>query len=502
MANFYTNVQNYGSKILYRGVENGRRVMRRVDYHPSLFVPSSTPTKYTTIHGEYLGKIQPGDLRETKDFIKQYDQVQNFKIYGNQKFEYTFISDQHPESVDWDKQHIRICNIDIEVGSENGFPEPETASEPVVSITHKIGKKVTVFGLKPYQNSRTDVEYILCNDEVDLLKRFIVCWCEDYPDIITGWFIKSFDIPYLINRIKKILGDSFAKMLSPWKIITERFVDLGPGRRFTAYTLQGISTLDYVDLYQRYAPEGKSQESYKLDNIAHVELKERKLSYEEYGNLHTLYKVNHQLFIDYNIRDVELIERLDDKLKLIDLALTLSYDSKTNYDDVFAQVRMWDALIYNKLRENNQVVPPIERHSKDEAYIGAYVKDPILGMHKWIASFDLNSLYPHLIIQYNISPEMFIEPENYTDEQRKVLAQNISIESLLNRENDLSSLKTCTVTPNQQFFRTDKTGFLAQMMSDMYNDRTLYKKKSIEAKKELEKVKTEINRRKKIKQTI
>ena len=486
MKSFYTNVQVYGSKILYRGLRNGRKVLDRIDYHPTLFVASNKPTKFKTVMGEYVSEIKPGTIRDCREFVKQYEDVDGFKIYGNQKYEYTFISDEHPHEVDWDIDLINICNIDIEVGSENGFPEPADANEPITAITYKMGAKFIVFGCGEFKNNRDDVQYIRCRDEIDLIKRFIDEWSGNYPDVITGWNVAAFDIPYLVNRITKMLGEDFTKRLSPWNRIDSREVNYSASRTYTVYELLGICTLDYIDLYRRYAPDGKSQDSYKLDNIAHVELGENKLSYEEYGNLHTLYRDNFQLFIEYNIKDVELIEKLDDKLKLIELALTLAYDSKTNYDDVFAQVRMWDALIYNHLREKDMVIPPIEKHRKDAAYVGAFVKDPILGMHNWVASFDLNSLYPHLIMQYNISPETLVEPHDYNSIHHNLIAGNISVDSMLSNSVDTSQLVDVTLTPNGQFFSTKKQGFLPEMMESMYNGRSAYKKKAIEAKKEYE----------------
>ena len=492
MKTFYTNVQVYGSRILYRGVEAGRKIRNRIDYNPTLFVPSQKPTKYRTVTGEYVSEMKPGNIRDCRDFTKQYNDVEGFKIYGNQKYEYTYIADQFDDEIDWDPDYITICNIDIEVGSENGFPEPSSASEPITAITMKTKDKFVVFGCGAFDNKRDDVTYYRCRDEIDLVKRFIDEWTGDYPDIITGWNVKFFDIPYLVNRITKLLGEDEAKRLSPWNNLVEREVHTGVGRTNQAFNLLGISILDYIELYKKFT--FTPQESYRLDNIAHSELGERKLSYDEYGSLHSLYRDNYQLFIEYNIKDVELVERLDDKLKLLELALTLAYDSKTNYDDVFTQVRMWDALIYNHLRKMNYVLPPIVEHKKDEAYVGAYVKDPILGMHKWVASFDLNSLYPHLIMQYNISPETLIEPKDYERLHRNIIARNISVDSLLDHAIDTSGLKGCTLTPNGQFFRTDKQGFLPEMMEKMYNDRTVYKKKSLEAKQQLENEKDKTKR--------
>jgi DNA polymerase elongation subunit (family B) len=490
MKSFYTNVQVYGSRILYRGIEDGRKVSRKIDYFPTLYVPSQVPTAFTSVTGKHVSEMKPGNIREARDFVKQYEDVQGFKIYGNQRYEYQFISDHFSDDIDWDISLMNVVNIDIEVESDNGFPEQEFANEKVISITMKSNQNgFVVFGCGDFNNCRDDVDYRKCRDEYDLLKRFLDEWSRNYPDVITGWNVERFDIVYLVNRIRKIMGESEANRLSPWSVINESRATNKVGKEEIVYRLLGIATLDYITMYRKFAPGGQSQESYRLDAIAHEEIGEHKLSYEEYGNLHSLYKQNYQLFIEYNIKDVELVGRLDDKLKLIELVLTLAYDSKTNPDDAFSQVRMWDAIVYNHLRKKNMVVNPIERHSKDAMYEGAFVKDPILGMHKWVASFDLNSLYPHLIMQYNISPDTIIEPENYNDIQRSILNNRINVDSLLFRRHDLNELSSlhCTLTPNGQFFTKERHGFLPEIMETMYNDRSAYKKKAIAAKKELEK---------------
>jgi len=228
-----------------------------------------------------------------------------------------------------------------------------------------------------------------------------------------------------------------------------------------------------------------------LDNIANVELGESKLSYDEYDNLHQLYRLNYQKFIEYNIKDVELIEKLEDKLKLIELGLTLAYDTKSNYDDIFAQTRMWDALIYNNLIEKGIVVPPREISEKDERFEGAYVKEPQIGMHDWVASFDLNSLYPHLMMQYNISPETLIDPKDYNQVMFDIISHGVTVEKLLNKDINTDTLNGVTLTPNGQFFRTDKQGFLPKMLEEMYEDRKKFKKLMLQAKQEYENEKDE-----------
>jgi len=488
---FYTNVEVWGGKILYRGIEDGRRIQRKVDYYPTLFVPSPKPTKYTTIHGEYVGPVKPGTIKETRDFVKQYDGVESFNIYGNTRYHYCFIADEFHNTIEWDMSLIKVANIDIEVGSENGFPEPESANEPLTAITVKMDGRFVTFGIGDYVNKRSNVTYFHCVDEHDLIMQFIRWWQSDYPDIITGWNVEQFDIPYLVNRITKLEGERIARLLSPWTVLQDKVLDLGMGRRGKGYNLFGIATLDLLSLYKKYSPGGQSQETYRLDNIANVVLGERKLSYEEYGSLHNLYKEDYQKFIDYNIKDVDLVDRIDAEENLISLALTLSYDNKCNYEDVFAQVRMWDVICFNHLKSKNIVVPPIEKHEKDEAYVGAYVKDTINGFHNWVASFDVNSEYPSVIMGSNISPETIIQPDNYTDAMRSLVSSNVTVDKLLNRSLDLSFLKDENVclTANGQFYRRDKQGFMPEMVEKMFNDRKVYKKKMLDAEQEYEKAK-------------
>ncbi len=485
MSRYYTNVAVQGNNILFRGVKNGRRVKMKVQYSPTLFLPSKKPSEWKTLFGDNLEPMKFGDIRDAKDFVRKYDGVENFKIYGNDRFEYSFIADEFVGQIDWDIQHINIAIIDIEVGSENGFPDPYKTTEPITAIAWKtLNGGTTVYGCGDYETKGEEV-YIKCDSEYDLCKKFLKDWQENCPDVVTGWNIDFFDIPYLVNRFRMILGEDEAKKLSPWNYMWERKVTIN-GRELIQYNIGGVAALDYIELYKWYAPGGKSQESYKLDNIANVELGENKLSYDEYDNLHQLYRLNYQKFIEYNIKDVELIVKLEDKLKLLELALTLAYDTKTNYEDVFAQTRMWDALIYSHLLEKKIIVPPKVIQRKNSAFEGAYVKDPQVGMHNWVASFDLNSLYPHLLIQYNISPETLVEPENYTQEMRDVLKQNVNVNSLLASEIDTSKLHGCTLTPNGQFFRTDIQGFLPKMMEEMYEDRKKFKKMMLKAKQEYE----------------
>ena len=490
MSKYYTNVACIGNNILYRGVKEGRRVKLKVAYTPTLFLPAKKETAFKTLDGDFLEPMKFESIREARDFIKRYDEVSNFKIFGNSSYQYAFIADEFKGMVDWKMEDLSVAIIDIEVGSENGFPDPYLANEPITAIAIKyINGAMTVFACGDYKVQGDEV-YIKCDDEYNLCKKFLRFWEENCPDAISGWNIKFFDIPYIVNRFNKILGEDETKKLSPWGYINSRKTVMN-NRELVAYDFVGVSTLDYIELYRWYAPGGKSQESYSLNNICNVELGESKISYEEFDNLHQLYKLNHQKFIEYNIKDVELVLKLEQKLKLIELGLTLAYDTKTNYEDIFAQTRMWDSLINNYLFERNIIVPPKSNNSKSSAFEGAYVKEVQVGKHDWVASFDLNSLYPHLMMQYNISPETLIEVNDYTKEMRDVISNGVSVDKMIEQKVDTSKLSGVTITPNGQFFRTDKQGFLPKMLEEMYVDRSKFKKLMLKAKQEYENEKDE-----------
>jgi len=486
MNDFYTSVICVGNNIFYRGVKNNRSVKLKIAYKPTIFLPVNKPTEWKNLQNEYLDKLTLESIRECRDYVERYKDVDNFKIYGNTRYEYAYIADEFKGAIEWDQSKINIAIIDIEVGSENGFPYPYKANEPITAIAVKtVGGNMKVYGCGDFNNSRDDVAYFKCRNEHDLCKRFLEDWQLNTPDIITGWNTRFFDIPYLINRFTKILGESEMKTLSPWGYITERKMVVR-GREMIEYDIYGISSLDYIELYRWYAPGGKSQDSYRLDNIAQVELGEGKISYDEFENLQQLYRLNYQKFIEYNIKDVELILKLEDKLKLIELALTLAYDTKSNFNDVFAQTRMWDAIIYNYLFERKIIVPPKTIQKKDSAFEGAYVKEPQIGVHDYVASFDLNSLYPLLMVQYNISPETVIDVPDYDDDMRRIISSGVSVENMLSKKIDTSMFNNYTLTPNGQFFRTDKQGFLPKMLEEMYIDRSKFKKMMIQSKKEYE----------------
>ena len=395
------------------------------------------------------------------------------------RYQYQYIANEYPEDMVFDKDAIKIFTVDIECTAENGFPDVENPTEELLAITVKnqSNKQIITWGVGEFKTDRSDVTYIKCKNEKSLIMEFMKFWIKNYPDVITGWNTKFFDIPYLFNRIRNLVDEKVLKRFSPWNLV-ERETIVVRGRPQTYYAIFGISMLDYLDLYQKFIPT--RQESYKLDYIGKVELGLQK-DENPYDTFRDWYTKDYQSFIDYNIKDVEIVDALEDKLKLIELVLTMAYEAKVNYTDVFSQVRMWDMLIYNYLKKDNIIIPPKEDNIKEDKYDGAYVKDPITGMHNWIVSFDINSLYPHLIMQYNISPEKIIG----------VKPSGISVDRLLNHATPLTHLKTegACITPNGAMFKTDSPGFLPRLMESMYNDRVKFKTLAFQAKKEYQKTK-------------
>ena len=471
-----------GDHFLVRGYENGRHFMTREKFNPTLFVPSNKKTKYQTLGGEYVESVHPGSVRDCREFIKKYDGVENFKIYGNTGYIYQYISEMYPEEeIKFDTSKIKISTIDIEVASENGFPDVESAAEEILLITVQdyATKQIRTWGKGPFNNTQQNVIYKGFRTEYELLDDFINWWMIEgnTPEVVTGWNSELYDIPYLIRRLDRILGEKLMKRFSPWGLVTEGEIYIA-GRKNISYDVGGITQLDYLNLYKKFTY--KAQESYRLDYIASVELGQKKLDHSEFDTFKDFYTKGWQKFVEYNIIDVELVDRMEDKMKLIELAITMAYDAKANYADVFSQVRMWDTIIYNYLKKRNIVIPPKERSDKDSKYAGAYVKEPIPGKYDWVVSFDLNSLYPHLIMQYNISPETLLDERH----------PNVTVDKILNQEITFELYKDKAVCANGAMFRKDVRGFLPELMEKIYKDRTIYKKKMLAAKQEYEKKKT------------
>lgn len=478
MFRFYTNAYLRGSTIFLRGYYNGKKISSKEDYRPYLFVPSKNPNpQYRTISGSMVDKVEFDSIKEAKEFLQTYDDVSGFEIYGMDRFIYPFLNDEYPGDIQYDKDQIRVANIDIEVESSDGFPSIESANKAITAITVEYKKIYHVFTTVKYTKHRDDVEaYYYGPNEADMLKSFLHWWKKTDFDVVTGWNVEFFDIPYLINRTRNLLGNDWANNISPWGMLRERTVKVW-NKDQQLYDIIGMAVLDYQQLYTKFTYT--KQESYRLDHIAYVELGERKMDYSEYDSLNELYINDPQKFIEYNIRDVELITKLEEKMALIELAYAIAYDAKVNLEDAFTSVLLWDVIIHNYMLSKNIVVNQTKKGDKEKQFEGAFVMDPEIGIHDWVASFDVNSLYPSLIVQYNMSPETY----------RGMIPNFKSIDNLLKHGEsvsdiiDLAKKDNLAVAANGTCWDKTEKGIFPQLVEHMIEQRVFFKNKMTEAKK-------------------
>ena len=499
-----SNLKKYGfsqgvgrevrNSLFHIGYDDGKRFMDQHHYEPYMFVENpARPSGFHSIDGKVLQRIEFPDMGAQRKYIWEHKDISNHKIYGSPNFQFVYLNDEYPGVVDYDMSLIKVINIDIEVAADEGFPSPDEHAKPVTAITMKYGDRIIVFGCGDYEpNVEYNVEYHKCRDEEDLLSRFVDSWAAIDPDVVTGWNIEHFDIPYIVYRTAKIVGAYKAAQLSPFGLIGARKFNM---RQWGEKPLQverpdiiGVNCLDYITLYRKFTYT--QQESYSLDNISAVELGEKKLDYSEYDGLLSLYKNDYQKFIEYNIRDVELVDKLDKKLGLIDLIFAIAYDGKVNAVDAFTSVRMWDILVHNYLHAKQIAIPPLNIREKERQVEGAYVKEPQTGLHNWVMSFDLNSLYPHLIMQYNIGPETHVGsfPKQLLLPKANLHVDHI-MDGVLDEKPELKQyLKdhNLTCTGAGELYTRDFRSFMASLMEKMYNDRVVFKNRMNELKQEQE----------------
>lgn len=476
---FYTSVERYGNNILYRGYANGKPIALKDKFRPTLFLNTTeTSDSWRSLDDKTLKPLQFDEMSEASEFIKRYENVENLDIYGMNNFVYQYITNKFPDDIEFNYSDINIMNIDIEVQSDDGFPHPDQANYPVISIAITDKKGIyKVWGLGDYDVTREDVTYMKCRDEANLLDRFLEYYGFNMPDVITGWNTKFFDIPYLVNRINKIMDAKDVKRMSPWGRVNPRTTKImGNDNKF--YELVGVQQLDFMDVFKKFGYSYGQLASYRLDHVAFVVLGENKLDYSEHGNLYTLYKEDHQKFIDYNIRDVELVQRMMEKTGLMQLTMTIAYKGGVNFEDAFGTTAIWDSFIYRILNKQKVAVPPKVMKPKS-SYPGGYVKEPHVGAHDWVTSFDLNSLYPNIIIQWNMSPETVVDG----------IVPDISVESML--EGNAPYDPDYCLAPTGARFRKDKQGVIPAIIDQLYSERRITKKEMLNTQQEYENTKDE-----------
>ena len=491
---FYTSVVQRGNKLLVRGVRDGRPYKESVWYRPYLFVRAERGS-YRSIHGERLMKFEFESIYEARDYVKQvYTTPGGSKFWGLDQFVYPYISDNFEEGFEYDTSQICVANIDIEADGSSGFPDPSLADKACTAITMIRRGVIHVFGYVDFPSAVLNqrIRYVRCEDEREMLLRFLDCWTSDYPDVITGWNVDGFDVPFLVNRIRRVLGEDYAKLLSPWKILDERTF-VFRGMETQTFVPLGITVLDYLPMYRGKKFVQEPRESYTLNYIAHVELGESKVDYSEHGDLHTLWLEDPDKFMQYNVHDAVLVERLDEKLDLMGIVFQLAYGARTNYSDALGSVKQWEVILYNEMMKDRIVIDG--KQSEEDLMAarpldGGYVKVPQTdGFKIWGVSIDLDSLYSHLQMQFNISPETRMEK----------MPWDLSFDDVLNgrleeRREEILAMDR-VVAANLVTYRKDQKGILPKVLEKMYNERKLFKRRSLDFKQKHEDVVAELKRR-------
>lgn len=474
---FYTACALKGNKVLVRGYKNGERFTESISFKPSLFIRTEKDSKYKTLNNIKVKRMIFDTLYDCREFLDQYRELDDCPIYGNTDFITQYLMETYEGEVVYDLSKIKIAYLDLECESENGFPDLENPNERVNLMSIRISGVTHVISFTPI--TLADCKVHMVSNEKELLKKTFEILSQEDIDVITGWNVKLFDIPYIVGRAVLYFDEKEIQSWLPFGLMKVRETDIG-GRNHKIYEFPGYTILDYMDLYKKFS--GTSQESYALQNIAKVELDAQKLDYSEYGSLREFYRQNFQRFAEYNVQDAILVERLDNKLKLIDLAVSIAYEAKITYDTVFFATRIWETICADYLFQKN-IVPPLKRsYNKDEQFVGAYVKDVTPGFYKNVVSFDATSLYPSIIMQWNISPDTCTKKDSSINADDFLGNKRKEIPEFIQEAAEFNSCFAC----NGSMFTNGFQGFIPILIERTFNQRKEAKSRMIELEKEYE----------------
>lgn len=511
---FYTSVLRKSNQILYRGIRDGEDVLENVHFKPTLYMKSmKTDGDFKDFYGGNVTAMTFESIYDMSQFAKNYGSIPG-ELWGNKNPVPQFIYEKFGSKIEYNQHWVRGAFIDIEVLTrqrvgdtwlDGGFPEASKAEFPINAICYYDTSDCIyhVYSLAPWRADKScfkeladQVDYHFFKTEMELLEAWISYVRNNYPHYVTGWNIEKFDIPYIVNRVEKVLGPRYVKLLSPWNIVQVHDVMTKYGSEQT-YELYGISTLDYMDLYKKHI--FTPRESYTLDFIAECELNEHKKEFE--GTHGSFFWEDPQGFQDYNIKDVNLVVKMDDKLQLVNLVLSLAYFAGINYEETFSPIRTWDTLIYRECMNRHIAVPFRDQVSAREEYEGAYVVPPKVGMYKAIASFDVTSLYPSVNRSWNIGTEALIDGALHEEIKSAIIEACVSHNNSelahlaltsspfveYYKDNGMPDYVTevlkkynVSLTLNWQFFSNEKEAITTYLQSTLFLERKSDKKKAQE----------------------
>jgi DNA polymerase elongation subunit (family B) len=576
---FYTNVFLNSGKLYCRGYDNGNRTQEVIRYAPVLYTQSKDPnTEFRSIHKAPLKQHRFQSIRDAKDFVEKYKDVHNMKIFGNDSFVYSYIAENFVDDMTVIDSDVTTVWVDIETtvgegGEGSNFPNVFNPKERInlITIINSKTKETKTFGTIVLDNP--PVCYEFCESENILFRQFIRYFSSLDCDISSGWNSNPFDLSYIIERGRVVVGDVINE-LSPWgKVSTRESFDEN-GNASLKPIISGIACLDYLALYKKYS--FTPQENYKLETVAVAELGVGKLELpfdsftENYTGisdvtecelsdhllkrlacvrtkihqyLKSIFWVPHEIppinitefgeqdfvqynenltkileeqpdveifslytdldyfiqnstkkmFIEYNIIDAMRVLQIDEKRQFINLSLSLAHLTRVNYEDVFSPVKMWESYIQFTLSKDNIFVEIKSGKSSDDSdgIDGAFVKEPIPGLYKWIVTRDLKALYPSILIGLNMSPETIVDDVVYSS----VSKDSFEATGTANSASDDVIVKNVALALNGISFDRMEVGVMPRLAMGVLDGRDIEKTKMKEAAKKLESIKKELEKR-------
>jgi len=466
---------------------NGNRIAIDSTYKPYIYLESNNSKDAISIFNTNLKKKVFKNQFEKSKYLKESGIT---RVFENLSPAQQFLIDnfwEHNETADFSKNQLKIFFLDIETYSVDDFPNVEQANHciNIITIYDSLSNKYVTWGTKPYAKITQDHKFIFCKTEKEMLSKFIGFIESDYPDVIMGWNSVLFDLPYLVNRIRVLFDDETVGRLSPMGRVYSKTLRGQFGREQTRWFIDGVSCLDYLDIYKRFCLV--LRENYKLDNIARIELGESKIDYGN-SNLSELADVDWDKFVEYNVQDVRLLVKLEEKLQYFQLLRMLSYTGLTTMEAAMGSMSVIIGACAIRARYRNRKIPTFVRGEDDgKQNEGAYVGDPKRGFQKYIVSFDANSLYPSVMITLNLSPETkmgVIEQQTDTDiTVREVNGKTVTIPKA--KFAKLVTTEKLAISKAKVLFSQKHKGIIPEMVDQYYKLRVLVRKEHKKIKRQL-----------------
>jgi len=470
---------------------NGTRIVTDCSYNPYVYVETKKETNFKSIFQTNLKKKIFRSQADRRRFIDSSGLTRIFEnIRAEQQFLINTFYTKHTDP-DFNKQPLKTFFIDIETYSPNDFPHPETSLDPinVITIYDSLRDHFISWGTKKLNKNIKNCTYAYCTSEAQMLDCFLNYVEQDHPDVLTGWNSEFFDLPYIISRINKILGEDDVKRLSPVGNVYSMSQQGLFGKMQTRWFISGVACIDYLDIYKKFSVG--LRESYKLDAIAEEELGEKKIDYGN-TNLSGLADEDWQTFVEYNVQDVNLLVKMEDKLRYLELLRMLAYTGLTSLESAMGTLSVITGSCVIRAKQDNVIIPTFIKDGSGDKYEGAYVGEPQRDFQENIVSFDANSLYPNTMITLNLSPETKVGRIIDTSEDGIEIKHINGKVFKLTNEKFLKFVKDekISISRAKILFSQKTKGIIPDIVDRLYQNR-------VDVKKDLNKYKRKLSKMKK-----